>query len=543
MEHAMRSNMLRLLSSTAFANIGYRATNNTNSPAAAPLIAAAHEASAESMVRDGDELLKRAPDMAAMVPYWDKTDAIVEGYEAVKNGGATFLPRWADEKDDEYQNRLNLTKFTNIYRDVVEGLTSKPFEQEITLNESEDSSKAPDEIVDFCEDVDGTGNNITVFAAATMFNGINSAIDWIFVDHPIANKEVIRTREDEKKAGIRPFWSRVLGRNMLEVRTTLVNGKQQLSYCRIFEPAQNETPDCVRIFEHDGGVVKWELWEKMEMTAGGKAQFRLISSGNLSIDVIPLVPFITGRRDGSTWKIFPAMRDAADLQIELYQQESGLKFVKTMSAYPMLAGNGIRPQFEADNKTPKKLGIGPARVLYGIPASDGQAGEWKWIEPSAQNMKFLKDDIDATKQDLRELGRQPLTAQSGNLTTITTAVAAGKARSAVIAWSLNLKDALENALVITAKFLNLTSYEPEINVYTDFDDVLDTGADLETLYKSRESRDISHETYISELKRRKVLAPEVTFDIEMERIKNEIPSDDDLDLENPEDNNNRNPAV
>src|SRR5690606_12388359 len=106
--NAMRSNILRLLYSTAFANIGYRATNNTNSPSAAPLIAAAHEASAENLVRDGDELLKRAPDMAAMLPYWDKTDAIVEGYEAVKNGGATFLPRWADEKDDEYQNRLNL---------------------------------------------------------------------------------------------------------------------------------------------------------------------------------------------------------------------------------------------------------------------------------------------------------------------------------------------------------------------------------------------------------------------------------------------------
>src|SRR5690606_35170239 len=193
--------------------------------------------------------------------------------------------------------------------------------------------------------------------------------------------------------------------------------------------------------------------------------------------------------------------------------------------------------------TPKKVGIGPARVLYGTPDAHNNIGRWEWIEPTAANMKFLKEDIDATKQDLRELGRQPLTAQSGNLTTITTAVAAGKARSAVVAWCLNLKDALENALVITSKFENINNYEPEVNVYTEFDDVLDDGKDLDALDKARTRGDISHETYISELKRRKVLAPEVTIELERERLLSEVPSDN-TDLDATDDNNdNRNLAV
>jgi hypothetical protein len=158
-------------------------------------------------------------------------------------------------------------------------------------------------------------------------------------------------------------------------------------------------------------------------------------------------------------------------------------------------------------------------------------------------MEFLQKKNNETKQDLRELGRQPLTAQSGNLTVITTAVAAGKARSAVGAWALQLKDAIENALVITAKWLKKDDYDPEINVYTDFDNFADGGADLAELGSARRAGDLSQETYWYELRRRKVLSPEFNAEKEREKLLEEIPGDGDL--ENPDDvrNNPRKTAV
>jgi hypothetical protein len=162
-------------------------------------------------------------------------------------------------------------------------------------------------------------------------------------------------------------------------------------------------------------------------------------------------------------------------------------------------------------------------VLYGVPDGAGGAGEWKFIEPTANSMEFLKKSIDSTKQDLRELGRQPLTALSSQLTTVTTSIAAGKAKSAVTAWALGLKDALENALLITMKWMNV-QYEPEVNVYTGFDNVMDDGSDLEALGKARERGDLSQETYWAELKRRKVLSPEFKAEDEFKRILNEMPS-------------------
>lgn len=487
-------------------------------------VAAARQARSTTTVND-DAMLKRSKDSAAMLEYWDLSDAIVDGIAALRAEGTKYLPKFADEDEGSYQSRLKLTKLTNIYRDTVEGLASKPFEEECSIGE-DDNNLPPEQITEFAENVDGSGNNLTAFSAATFFNGINSAIDWIFVDMPKADPN-IRSIADANRVGLRPYWSHVLGRNILDVQSSVVGGNEVLTLIKIFEPG---APDHIREFtRNDNGSITWSLYEKRDQwrdyELGGRTQFYPIDEGTLTIDVIPLVPFTTGRRDGRSWRFFPAMRDAADLQIELYQQESALKWIKTLSAYPMLSGNGVKPDVDEQGH-PKKLAIGPARVLYAPPNGDGQHGEWLYVQPDAGVLTFLSTDVESTIKELRELGRQPLTAQSGNLTVITTAVAAGKAKSAVKAWALNLKNALENALVITCKFMGIKTdtYDPVVSVYTEFDDFLE-GKDLDALAAARASKDISQETYWFELRRRSVLSPEFDPKVERERLLEETPSD------------------
>lgn len=458
------------------------------------------------------EMDKRSKDSAIMLPYWDLTDSIVEGIHAMRREGKKYLPKFPSESDEDYKFRLSCSKMTNIYRDVVEALAAKPFENEVCL----EGDDIPPELESFVENVDGAGNNLSVFSSLTFFNGINSAIDWIFVDYPQTSDSAIKTVADQKAAGVRPFWSHVLGRNVLEARSGIVNGLEVLNYIRILEPVTGR----VRVFERSPvSVVTWTLWEKNE-----KDEWVKIEGGTLTIDVIPLVPFSTGRRDGRTFRFFPAMQDAADLQQQLYIQESALEFAKIMAAHPMLAGNGVKPERDAAGNV-KKLSIGPASVLYAPPDGAGSHGEWKFIEPSATSLAFLASDIASTKQDLRELGRQPLTAQSGNLTTITTAVAAGKAKSAVGAWALGLSDALENAFVITCKWLGVV-YDPEVEVYHDFDNFAEGNTDLDQLRKARDAGDLSLETYWKELKRRRVLSSDFDDEEERQRILDEVPGGD-----------------
>lgn len=497
-----------------------------------------------------DPIMKRGHDSAHMLDYWDKTDAIIDGVDGMRAVGEKYLPRFNDEDGREYDFRLRLTKMTNVFRDIVEDLSSKPFQEECEIVE-DDGKAVPPGLDEFAEDVDGSGNNLTVFANATFFNGIANAIDWIFVDFPKPDPNV-RNMADAKAAGLRPNWSHVLGRNILDVRSKVINGEETLTYVKIYEPGEL---DHVRIFRRDdSGAVHWGLFVKTDtehdiavewFEGGGKTRFTLEDEGTITIGIIPLVPFATGRRNGKRFCWLPALRDAADLQVELYQMESGLKFTKTLTAYPMLAANGIKPLMEPDGKTPKKIAVGPNRVLYAPPDASGKVGKWEYLEPSAESLKFLAEDIDATIQQLRELGRQPLTAQSGNLTVITTAVAAGKSNSAVKQWALALKDALENAVVITCLWLDIPAdtYDPSVSVFTEFDDWTD-GKDVDALNTARTNKDISRETYWFELRRRGILSPEFDAEVEEQRLLDEVPGDGlDTALDGPgdpgmNDNNN-----
>ena len=468
--------------------------------------------------QQSDTMMQRSKDSASMVPYWNKVDAIIDGIEALRLAGEDYLPKFVDETPTEYAFRIKMTKMTNVYRDIVEGLTAKPFEQEIQLLNPDE---VPDQIGVFIDDVDGSSNSLNIFASSTFFNGVNGAIAWIFVDFSKFDPSVV-TMEDARRAGVRPYWSQVLGRNVLDVQSTVKSGVETLTYFKVLEPGN---PDYIREFVRgDDGVVMWTLYRKTEdYDNERKTYFVVEDSGRLDIDVIPMVPFITGRRNGRTWKVFPAMKDAADLQIELYQQESALKFAKVLTAYPMLAANGIEPEKGADGK-PKKVAVGPNRVLYSRMDAAGKVGNWSYLEPSSESLKFLADENDRTIRELRELGRQPLTAQSGNITVITAAVAAGKARSAVKQWALALKDALENALLMTAKWLDVTDYDPTVHVFIEFDDFME-GEDLDALLSMRNTNNISRRTLHEEMKRRGVLSSNFTEDREEQRLLEELPGD------------------
>lgn len=471
-------------------------------------------------------------DWEAMSPFWEKVNDIVEGQEALRKGADKYLPRFPNESKTDYEFRRKTSKLTNIYRDIVEGLSQKPFAKELTLPDD-----TPDQIMALVEDIDGRGNHLNVFAAETFFNGINKAIDWILVD--FTESEGLRTVEDEKKAGVRPYWVHIPAEKVIWVESEVIAGREQLTFVKILE-----RPGRVRQFtrglDEDGN--ERVIWEVLEEPENPEKPWILVDSGNITIGVIPMVPFVTGRRKGASWKFSPPMSDAADLQIELYQQETNLKHVKNSAAFPMLAGNGVTPDTDAEGN-PKRVPIGPHGVLYAPPGTDGNHGEWKWIEPTAESMKFLAEDVKETAKELREIGRQPLTAQSANMTVIGTAFAAAKGNSAVQQWAFLLKDALENAFYLTALWLN-TDFSAEVTVFTDFG-IEDTGHEVPKLLldmrvpaNGQGEPQISQKTLWEEMKRRGILSAEFNPDTELDRLFEEFPGDpSEDDLISPEGQN------
>lgn len=465
-------------------------------------------------VSEKERLEAKSADYAAMIDYWNTVSDIFQGQEAIVKAGVRYLPKFPKEEQINYDFRLQLAKFTNIFRDMVEGLASKPFEQEIQLTEP---ANPPEQLTEFIDDVDGSGNNISVFSMDTFFNGIGYSIDWIFVDYPKTDTKRQRSQAEEKALGLRPFWSHILCTNVYEVKSAIINGKEMITYFRMFEPANGKHPNQFReMFMDDAGAryIVWQLDEE------GK-DYRIFENGLISIGLIPVAPMITGRRKGKAWQFYPAMKDAADLQIKLYRAESNLEHTKTCAAFPMLVGQGVKPKETGGKIDP--IIVGPGVTLYAPSDGSGSSTDWKYIEPAGASLTFLKTDIQDTKQDLRELGRQPLTVASGNLTTITTAVAAGKAKSAVKTWGIGLTDCLTLSLYYTALWMKL-GIEPSVKVYDEYDDILEPGQDAQLLLTASGQGKLSTKTLWSEWQRRKILSSEFDPEKEKENILADVPT-------------------
>lgn len=475
-------------------------------------------------------------DYAAMAPYWEMVDTILAGADAMRRA-AKYLPQFPKESDADYKYRRENAKFTNIFRDLVEGLASKPFAKELGLVDA----KASDQIKKLAEDIDGRGNHLHVFAGNLFFNGIAHAIGWIFVDHSKVPEGA--TRAQEKAIGARPYWVYVAATKMLAAYTDIIDGEEQFVHVRIREDEvrrrgfEEETIERVRVLNREpllddrGNVVgygpaNYELWEKGASSNGRAAAWSVIDSGSISIGLIALVPFLTGRRVDGSWQVLPPMKDCAFLQVEHYQQETNLKYARDMTCFPMLAGNGVTPEIDPATNQPRVAPVGPKAVLYAPMGQDGRHGEWKFIEISASSLEFLEGSIDKTERQLRELGRQPLTAETGNLTVVTTAFAAQKGNSAVQAWAINLKDALEQAFAYTCMWLKDSS-EPEVSIHTDFAIEAQAGEELDAVLTLMERGDISREAGLNEMKRRNGLSPEYDSEVDLDVILKEMPGEDE----------------
>ena len=418
----------------------------------------------------------------------------------------------------------------------------RPFTKPLQL-----SAETSEPLAALKDNIDGRGNNLHEFAEDLFYRGIADGITWILVDQPSGVPEGA-TVADERRMGVRPYWRHYLASDVLAVYSkfkepgtdtpadgvagvksavTADAGIEVLTEIRLRETTierdgfDEKEVQRVRIFRlNDQDRPEWELWRKREQNdaaADGSKWFIETGPHALPISQIPLVPVIFGKRDGMSWRIDPPLRDAAYLQIELYQQENGLKNIRNLTAYAMLAGQGIDPDIGEDGQ-PKNMIIGPNTVLYGGRSESG-GGKWEFVEPGGASLNFLREDIKDTITELRELGRQPLITPAPNITAVSASSAAQTSNTAAQAWVASLADALSVAGMITAEWMDLSDAKFEADIHSDFD--VGYGADdighLITL-ATGEYPLISREAALAEFQRRGVLAPSFDAEADLEKL-------------------------
>ena len=66
------------------------------------------------MNNDLSDLLETSADYTAMLPYWTKVDALIQGADAVRRLGRKLLPQMPEETDKNYDYRLKNARYTNL---------------------------------------------------------------------------------------------------------------------------------------------------------------------------------------------------------------------------------------------------------------------------------------------------------------------------------------------------------------------------------------------------------------------------------------------
>jgi Domain of unknown function (DUF4055) len=423
-----------------------------------------------------------------MAPHWELPHTLMGGTPAMRKKAQQYLPKEVKEQSKSYAARLQRSYLFPAYSKTVEALSGKPFSKQLVF-------KGPPELEGYTDDVDLTGRNLTTFANDLLRNGINDGIAYILVEHPAVDPQKVRTLDDYRKAGLRPYLVLLDASSVIEVISTRmadVDGeiKDFIQRVRIKEVTIEQDPkneynqiEVTRIRQLEPGV--WKVFEKDQ-----HGKWFMAKSGTTSIKVIPLVPFYTKRTD--TFKAEPPLEDLAELNAAHWRSLSDQNNILHVARVPILFGAGF------PDTTVIEVG---ANVM--VTAKDPQA-KLGYVEHTGQAIGSGEKDIENLEIRMAILGYEPLVAKA-TVTRTATEVVADKSDtiSDLQRWCRGLERALEEAFNLMAQYmtLDLSSVALDINVDVDFDLLSRAATNIDVLLKARAARDLSRETFWLEMQR------------------------------------------
>ena len=263
-------------------------------------------------------------------------EALMNGTRAMRTATVTMLPKAPNEEADGYNRRIATATLFPAYRRTVSVMAGKPFSKEATLSED-----APPQVQEWAKDIDREGVSLHVFAQE-MFAESFYGLAGILVEAPKPPEPTAKvvTVADEKAAGIRPYFVRVMHGQILGWRVASINGARQLTQLRISEVAKEpdgpfgeKKLDRVRVLEPGN----WRLFEK-QADETGKENWVEIDQGVTGLTYIPFVP-LYGFRKGFMCGA-PPLLDLAFLNVKHWQSQSDQDTILHVARVPILCITG-----------------------------------------------------------------------------------------------------------------------------------------------------------------------------------------------------------
>ena len=436
---------------------------------------------------------------------WERCEHAAEGQDEIHKCGAKYLPRLSDQNDDEYFSYKQRALYFNATARTVDGLTGMLFMKPETI-------EAPAAMDNIIADVTMGGLSLHQFAEVIAEEVITIGRCGVLVDYPPIVNAV--TLAQAQAQGARPYATMYDAESIINWKTGRINNVEQLTLVVLEE--EYETPvdefesKCEpqwRVLDLDEGAYRQRVFRKDK-----RGEFILVEEIYPQINgrVINRIPFeFFGVRDNTPCVDKPPLLDLVDVNLSHYRTtadyEHGLHF--TGLPTPVVTG-----YYSDDKSASLRIGSGTA-----------------WLLPDPQSKAFY---LEFTGQGLGEL-REALRAKETMMATLGARILAPEKRAAEAAQTANIHRSSENSVLASIAqsisvglthvmewlrdWSNITG-DVKIELNRDFIPNSMTAHDVDSLVKSWQSGAISHETLFDNLVAGDIIAQDVSFDDEMERI-------------------------
>lgn len=263
-----------------------------------------------------------------MAPKLEMFRDVLGGTAKMREKGESYLPKWQMEEPGAYRDRLAQSVFYNATELTLDALVGL-----VLRTDPELSKDIPQEIADDAENIDLGGRHMSVFAK-DLFRDSWDGLACVLVD--MQRVTDVRSRAEEQRAGLRPYWAEIKAQDILRARSVTINGNEVLGSFAYRETVTMEdgefgerTEERVRDYRLDLSgaqpVVIYRVFAKR--TVEGKEGWSVIEgpetlriSASEPMDEIPVSVCYTNRT--GFMEAEPPLLDLAYENIDHYQQRS-----------------------------------------------------------------------------------------------------------------------------------------------------------------------------------------------------------------------------
>lgn len=451
------------------------------------------------------------PDYDAMAVKWQRCRDAASGEDAIHAAGGKYLPKLAEEKDDDYRARRNRTPFFNATYRTISGLRGMVFRKAAEID-------APASITEYFDDIDMSGTPLQAFAQDIVGEALTVGRVGILTDYPQGESEGV-TVAQATTMGLRPSLQKYIAESIINWKTERINNATVTSLIVLAEQASLPGGE----FEH----LTEPRYRVLDLFNGSYRQrvFRINARGDdeqVGADIFPLmnnavmnyIPLVIISVDHTGVKVEdPPLIDLVDMNLKHYSVSADYEHGCHFSGLPTLFISGYRP-----DETASKIYIGGASANC-LPDSQAKA----YYAETSGNFEALRLNLEDKKSHMAVLGARMLESQKAGVEAAETIARRQNGESSMLsAMAQTVSDGIEQSLTWFSSWAG-QEYEVEYDLNKDFTPAGMTAQDLTALVSAWQAGAISQAVLFDNLKRGEIISENTTFEDEQAAIGDAAP--------------------